>query len=153
MIVLLSAGVALLAFIINLEINADISQIRQAATDQAEAVSTMAESLLALQMHRQELIAERLQAGREGSAMTPREAEIAKSAESSMQQFEKDGLGEARKQTLELISAEERQGHTDEIRKAREGLSLLDQIATSFSILKKDLENNLLRPECQIRLR
>ncbi len=145
-IVLLSGGVAVLALSINLEIRTDISQIKEAATDRAEAVSTMAESLLALQLHRQELISERMRMEHDAAAGTSREKQIAKLIETSIQQFEKDGLEEARKGTIELLQTEERQGHADEIDGAREELSMLEAITAQFSSLKKDLEDHLLSP-------
>ena len=58
-ITLLTGIVGFIAVSINSQIRTDISQIRQAAIENAEAVSTMAESLLELKLYDQELMTER----------------------------------------------------------------------------------------------
>ena len=123
-IVLLSGTVGFVALTINSEIKSDISQIRQAAIEKAEWVSTMAESLLALK------------------AESPDLAKFTQAAAETIKRFE-GGLAACRNDTLRSIELAKHKGQADDIHQAKQELLMLDGIESRFALLKKDIQYNL----------
>jgi signal transduction histidine kinase/DNA-binding response OmpR family regulator len=142
-IVLLSGIVGFVALTINSAIRIDISQIRQ-DIQKPEGVAAMAESLLALKLHRQELLAEKYRAIH-NSAQAPESPDLAKITQAvaeTIKQFE-GGLAACRNCALRSLELSKQDGKADEIDDAKQELLMIDGIGLRFSQLKKDVQNNL----------
>jgi PAS domain S-box-containing protein len=139
-ITLLIGIVGFIAVSINSEIRTDISQIRQAAIENAEAVSTMAESLLELKLYDQELTTERHRATI--ASESPDFSKIAQDIAETTNEFE-GAIALSRKITLQDIEVSTGEGATEEAQKTKEELPLLDDIELKFGQLKKVIQNDV----------
>jgi PAS domain S-box-containing protein len=139
-ITLLTGTVGFIAVTINSDIRTDISQVRLAAIENAEAVSTMAESLLELRLYDQELIAEKHRATI--ASEPPDFSKIAQDIAETTNEFE-GALALSHKITLQDIELSKREGATEEAQKTAEELPLLDDIKLKFSRLKNDIQSEV----------
>ena len=101
-ITLLTGIVGFIAVSINSDIRTDISQVRLAAIENAEAVSTMAESLLELKLYDQELMTEKHRATI--SSESPNFSKITQDIAETTNEFE-GALALSRKITLQDIES------------------------------------------------
>jgi PAS domain S-box-containing protein len=139
-ITLLTGVVGFIAASINSDIRTDISQIRQAAIENAEAVSTMAESLLELKLFDQELVTERHRSTT--TSESPNVSKIARDIAETTKEFE-EAVAVSRKITEQDIELAKSEGAAEEARKANEELLLLDDIKLNFGRLEKVIQNDL----------
>src|ERR1700730_9640110 len=127
-IVLLSGIVGFVALTINSAIRIDISQIRQDIA-KPEGVAVMAESLLTLKLHRQELLAEKHRAIH-NSAQAPESPDLAKITQAvaeTIKQFE-GGLAACHNRARRSLELSKQDGHADEIDDAKLELLMIDGI-------------------------
>jgi PAS domain S-box-containing protein len=142
-ITLLTGIVGFIAVSINSDIRTDISQVRLAAIENAEAVSTMAESLLELKLYDQELMTEKHRATI--SSESPNFSKITQDIAETTNEFE-GALALSRKITLQDIELSTREGATEEAQKTKEELPLLNDIESKFGQLKKAIQGDMDGP-------
>jgi PAS domain S-box-containing protein len=139
-ITVLTGIVGFIAVTINSEIRTDISQIRQAAIDNAEAVSTMAESLLELKLYDQELTTETHRALL--ASESPNYSKIAQDIAETTNEFE-GAVALSRKITEQDAELSKREGAAEEFEKTKEELPLLDGIQSKFAHLKAVIQGDV----------
>ncbi len=139
-ITLLTGIVGVIAAGINSGIRTDISQIRQAAIENAEAVSTMAESLLELKLYDQELTTERHRAII--ASESPNISKIAQDISQTTDEFE-GAVALSRKIAQQQIELTKREGVEKEAQKANDELLLLSDIESKFGQLKKVIQSDV----------
>jgi PAS domain S-box-containing protein len=139
-ITLLTGIVGFIAVSINSQIRTDISQIRLAAIENAEAVSTMVESLLELRLYSQELVTEKHWATI--ASEPPNFSKIVQKIDETTKEFE-GAVALSRKITEQDIELSMREGATEEAQKTKEEFPLLDDIESKFGQLKKVIQSDV----------
>jgi len=139
-ITLLAGIVGFIAVNINSQIRTDISQIRQGSIENAEAVSTMAESLLKLRLYSQELLTEQHRATI--ASESPHFSKMAQEIGETSREFE-EAVALSRKITQQDIELSEREGAREEVEKTKEEFPLLDDIESKFGQFRKVIQSDL----------
>jgi len=127
-IALLTAVVGFMAVTINSEIATDISQIREAAVEKAEAVSAMAESLLELKLYTEESLI-----GQQATTAlgTPNSSKTAQGIADTIHEFE-EALALTRKDAFLAIELAKHEGNAGEVQKAKDEVLLLGEIDSKY---------------------
>ncbi len=134
-IVVLSWAIGLFAWTINAGIRTDLSQIRHAALEKAEDISTMAEALLALKWHREELLLAL-------RAKAPDTSAVARAISTAEAQFE-EGLAGCRRDTDQAIVAASREHRTADVQHLQADALAFDGMEDRFTQVKAAIGQEL----------
>jgi PAS domain S-box-containing protein len=134
----LACGAGAIAVLINSAVKSDVAQIIQCSVEKPKAAAGMAESLLNIELHRQELLAQRNPTTVEGIS----DQNVAKAVAEDVEHFEQH-MAQCHDVDTRGVQLAVAQEDAEEIKAAKHDVALLGKIQEKFAQMKELLERQM----------